>query len=536
MRPTLGGVVRQDPDWRAIHDELAGREPESLTADELDRLGESLFWIDRPDESIAVLGRAFTHHVSDGNHDGAVMAAWQLFYDHALVGEEAMANGWLERARRHCRHVEGSVAAGFLAVAESDHAAAAGELDDAIVYAQRAVDGGVATGDADLLAMALQAKGRALVAAGRTADGVVALDEAMVAVVNGELSPLFTGWVFCNALSTCHALADLTRAVQWNAAAMQWCDGLREGQLYPGICRLHVVELASLRGTWDTAATLAEQACEELTSHDARYAGEAHYLIGELRRMSGDLDGAEEAYVRAHQLGRVPQPGLARVRLAQGRVDGAVKALQLALDPGPSAPMRRAELLVALVEADLARGDVDAAAAASAELVEVAAQVESGYLEALGQRTEATVLLARGDALTACRHAGKATARFQSLGLPYDEATARAVRGAAARAIEEHDTAQLELESALETFRRLGAEPDVRRVRALLGEVPASPLSPREIEVLRLVARGGTNKEVAAELLVSEHTVARHLSNIYTKLGVGSRSAATASAYQQSLL
>jgi DNA-binding CsgD family transcriptional regulator len=524
------------PEWRAIHDELAGRELTSLSAAELDQLAESLFWLDRPRDSIAVLGRAFTAHVADGDHAGAAMAAWQLFYDHALVGEMALANGWLERARREAAHAEGSATAGFLAVAESDRAAGAGALEDAVTYAERAVELGHATGHADLTAMALQAKGRALVACGRFDDGIAALDEAMVAVVNGELTPLITGWVYCNALSTCRDLADLTRAIQWSESAMRWCDDLREGRLYPGICRLHVVELATLQGRWETAAVMAQQACKELTRHDPRYAGEAHYLLGELHRMAGDFDLAEETFTSAHQLGRVPQPGLARVRLAQGRLDAAVNGLRLALEPVPAAPRERTELLATLAEAYLAAGDIDAASASAGEMPDAVHGAVSAYLDALKCTTEAQVLLARGDALAACRRAGEAVERFQVLGVPYDEARAREVRGTAAQVINELDTAQLELAAARESFQRLGAEPDVRRVGALLGEAPPSPLSPREIEVLRLVARGGTNREVAGELFVSEHTVARHLSNIYTKIGVSSRSAAAAWAYERSLI
>ena len=524
------------PDWQAIHDDLSQREPSSLSAAELDLLGESLFWLDRPEDSIAVLGRAFMAHVAEGDHAGATMAAWQLFYDHAFVGETALANGWLERARRYAGGLQDPVPAGFLATAESDHAAWTGALDDAVAHAERAVALGHATGDADLTAMALQAKGRALVACGRLGEGISALDEAMVAVVNGELAPLFTGWVYCNALATCHDLADLSRAVQWSEAAMRWCEDLRDGRLYPGICRVHVVELASLRGTWETAAALARQACDDLTSHDPRYAGEAHYLIGELHRMTGDLDLAEEAFTRAHQLGRVPQPGLARVRMAQGRLDAAVKGLRLTLDAGRGAPLRRTELLVALAEAHLGLADIDAAAAAAAEVTDLAGEVTSDYLRALALTADARVLLARGEAADACRRAGEATERFQALGLPYDGARAREVRGTAARLIDEHDTAQLELGAAHATFRGLGADPDARRVAALLGNARVSPLSSREIEVLALVARGNSNKEIAAELFISEHTVARHLSNIYTKLGVGSRSAATAYAYENGLI
>lgn len=526
----------EQPDWRAIHDELARREPSSLTGHELDRLGESLFWLDRPDDSIAVLGRAFTAHLADGDHVGAAMSAWQLFYDHALIGETALANGWFERARRQAAHDERSVAAGFLAVAESDLAGWSGALEDAVRHAERAVALGHATRSPDLLAMALQAKGRAMVAGGRLDEGIAALDEAMVAVVNGELAPLFTGWAFCNALSTCHDLADLHRAVQWTDAAMRWCDGLRDGRLYPGICRLHVVELATLRGTWEAATVMARKACEELTSHDPRYAGDAYYLSGELHRMAGELDLAEEAFARAHQLGRVPQPGLARVRLAEGRSAAAVRGLQSELESDPWAPMRRIELLGALAEAHLAADDVDAATAAAEEMRRIAGACGSDYLGALATMTEADVLLARRDGVAACRRAGAAAAQFRALGLPYDEARARVLRGAAARLVADDDTARLEFAAAREAFRRLGADPDARRVTALIGEAPASGLSSRELDVLRLVARGGTNKEIAAELFVSEHTVARHLSNIYTKLGVTSRSAATAFGYEHELI
>lgn len=417
------------PDWRAIHADLARRDLENLSASELDLLGECLFWLDRPEDSIRVLGRAFAAHLAAGDRDGAAMAAWQLYYDHALVGEAAQANGWMERLRRHCAGLEGSVAAGFLAVAECDRAAASGHVDEALTHADHAVEVGEGTGDPDLLAMALQAKGRALIGGGRTAEGVSALDEAMIAAVNGELAPLFTGWVYCNALATCHDLADLRRASEWCDAAARWCDGLLQGRLYRGLCRIHVVELASLRGTWDTARELAQQACDELTSHDARYAGAAHYLIGELHRLTGDLDLAEEAYIRAHELGYDPQPGLARVRVAQGRVEAALRSLRLAVDPPRGAPLRRAELLAALVDTCVEIGAPDAAREAASALAAVAREVPSEYLAAVATVSEASAQLAGGDAGGACNTAAGAVVRFGQLGLPYHEARARELRG-----------------------------------------------------------------------------------------------------------
>lgn len=520
--------------WQALHDELARRELSSLSAAELDRLGESLFWLDRPAESVAILGRAYAAHADGGDDEGAAMTAWQLFYDHHLVGETAIARGWLERARHHVGSVSNTVAAGFLAVAESDRAAAAGAPVDALEHAERAVAIARSLDDASLVAMALQARGRALVACGRFDDGLAALDEAMLGVVNDDPTPLFAGWVYCNVLATCHDLADLGRSSQWSDAAIRWCDHLSAGTLYPGLCRLHVVELSGLRGAWVEAATAAQQACSELMAHDPRYAGEAHYLVGELHRLVGRADLAEEAFIRAHQLGRLPQPGLARVRIAQGRADAAVRALHLATDEARQPPARRADLFAALAEALVAVDDLDAAAEAAKELAAVASEVSSDYLHGLAVSTDARVLVARGSSAAAWQRAGEAALLFRELGLPYEEARARAVRGEAALQVLDRDTGELELTAALATFRRLGAHPDVRRVETRLSGSPASPLSAREREVLGLVARGHSNREVAAALVLSEHTVARHLSNIYAKLGVGSRAAATAFAYQHS--
>ncbi len=519
--------------WQALHDELARRELSSLSAAELDRLGESLFWLDRPAESAAILARAYAAHVDGRDDEGAAMTAWQLFYDHHLVGETAMARGWLERARRHVGSETNSVAAGFLAVAESDRAAAAGAPMDALEHAERAVAIARNLEDASLVAMALQTHGRALVACGRFDDGLAALDEAMLGVVNDDPAPLFAGWVYCNVLATCRDLADLGRSLQWSDAAVRWCDHLSAGTLYPGLCRLHVVELAGLRGAWDEAAAAAQQACSELMAHDPRYAGEAHYLVGELHRLVGRADLAEESFIRAHQLGRLPQPGLARVRIAQGRADAAVRALRLAIDEA-SQPARRAELFAALAEALVAVDDLDDAAEVARELAAVAKEVSSDYLHGLAVSTDARVLVARGASAAAWQRAGEAALLFRELGLPYEEARARTVRGEAALQVRDRDSGELELTAALATFRRLCAYPDVRRVETRLSGSPESPLSAREREVLGLVARGHSNREVAAALVLSEHTVARHLSNIYTKLGVGSRAAATAFAYQHS--
>lgn len=523
--------------WGAVFDTLSARHPADLTPDERDLLADALFWLDRPLESAHARQDAYTAHIVAGSAGKAALSAWRLFYDHVLVGESAVASGWLERARSHVT-ADDEIEAGWVAIAEADCQLAAGDATEGRRHAKHALQIGRHAADPDLVAMALQADGRALCQLGRSEEGVARFDEAMVSVVNGELAPLFTGWVFCNVLSACYGLADLSRAAEWSDEAMRWCDSLRDGLMYPGLCRVYSVELACLRGAWTVAGSDARRACEELMAHDPRYAGQAFYLVGEMCRLSGDLDGAQEAFTRAHQLGFSPQPGLALVRLTQDRPAAAANALRLALRPGPAEPLPRAHLLAALVEAEISCGDASAARIAADELTAVAVQRPSPYLVAMAKVADGRAHLAMDDPSLALTPLRDACRSFQELGLPYELARAQAMIGLAARAAGDDDSAELELASALTGFERLGARLDAERVRSLLGGHKQSdtPLTTREIEVLRLVAEGGTNKEIGAALFVSEHTVARHLSNSFTKIGVTSRAAATAYAYEHALI
>jgi ATP/maltotriose-dependent transcriptional regulator MalT len=372
---------------------------------------------------------------------------------------------------------------------------------------------------------------------------------------------------------------------------MRWCATLREGLLYPGLCRVYWVELACLRGAWSEAEVEARRACAELAAHDQRYAGTAFYLVGELRRLQGDVAGAEEAFDRAHKLGSSPQPGLSRVRLQQGRAADALAALRSALAPGPTAPLPRAQLLSALVEVAAGVGEMAEAERAADELGALAEASGSRLLDGLRSAALGQLSAARGDHRSALADRRRALRTFQELGLPYEAARQQVELAVAAEAVGDNETARLELEAAVTTFERLEAPVDVERARCLLdpgavgaagdaspapsaprrlasgsrpgrrivadrGAEPASapaampavlpeagseagersPLSGRELDVLRLVADGKTNRDIAETLILSPHTVARHVSNIFTKLGVGSRAAATASAYELGLL
>ncbi len=533
-------------DWREVHRDLTQPARHPLSAAEHDLLADALFWLDRREDSIVARRDAYRAHLSAANPEGAALAAWRLFYEHFLVGEQAQASGWLERCRRQAAHDAPS--AGWLAVADADVAMSRGEAELGLTHAVRARDAGRGTGGGpDLDAMALQAEGRAHIALGHRQQGLGLLDEAMIAVINGEVGPLFTGWVFCNVVSTCYGLADLRRATEWSDAAMRWCATLRDGLMYTGLCRVYSVELACLRGAWSSARAQADRACIELTSHDPRYAGTAYYLVGELRRLTGDLAAAQVAYSHAHQLGCTPQPGLALVRLAEGRAGEAVRALQSCLAPGPSSPLPRALILTALVESALADGDCETAHRAVEELASLAETSASQLVTGYAVSGRAQTQLAQQAWLAALPELRAALAIFLDLGLPYEVARQRARLGQAARHLADLEGARLELDAALTAFEALGAEPDAARVRALLRADPAPthtggagtdgyPLTGREREVLALVAAGGTNREIAHRLVLSPHTVARHVANIMTKLGVSSRAAATAVAYREGLI
>jgi DNA-binding CsgD family transcriptional regulator/tetratricopeptide (TPR) repeat protein len=523
--------------WRRVRDELAGRGPAALTRSELDLLADAWFWLDDPDTSVDVRREAYRAHVDAGDARAAALAAWRLFYEHFLVGEQAVATGWLERCRRHAVDCDDETVTGWLAVADADRAARAGDHAAAVELSLRAGGLGRRTGEADLTAMALQIQARARLDLGERAAGLALLDEVMIAVINDELQPLFTGWVFCNVVSTCYSIADLQRACEWSEAALRWCSTMREGLMYPGLCRVYAVELAYLRGEWRTAIADAERACAELTLFDPRYAGEAFALVGDLHRLRGELAEAEAAYARAHELGYLPQPGLALVRSAQGRPGEAMAALRAALQPGPNRPLPRAQLLAAMVDVAVAVTDGGALAAAAEELTALARAAGSGLIDALAAAARGERALFDGDAATGWAELRTAADSLREQGFPYESARRRSRAAAAARALGDTDTARGELAGAIAVFTELGAALDLTTTAAPAASGrPANPLSPREVDVLRRVAAGRTDHQIAGDLQLSPHTVARHMTNIRTKLGVGSRAAATALASERGWL
>jgi DNA-binding CsgD family transcriptional regulator len=385
----------------------------------------------------------------------------------------------------------------------------------------------------------MHTQGLALIRQERVTDGLALLDEAMLAVSGGELSPMIAGVVYCGVIAGCEEAFELRRAREWTDALTEWCMAQPDLVAFNGRCRVHRAEIMQLHGEWSDALAEAERGRERSErALNPAAAGKALYVQGELHRVRGAFDDAESAYGQASALGFEPQPGLALLRLARGESELAAAAIRRALAETPEA-LRRARLLPACVEIMLALGDVDAARAACAELDEIGKRCESPMLHATVERARGAVELAAGDAGVALLSLRRAWQSWRELDAPYEAARTRLLVGLACRALGDDGSARLELEGVVETFEHLGAIADAARAAALVEPVRRDEpygLTGREREVLRLVAAGKSNREIAAELVVSEHTVARHLQNMFRKLGVSSRTAAAALAFEHELV
>lgn len=528
--------------WATASDQLTAAGAQTgLDAADLELLAIATYLAGRDDDSAAAWEKAHHEHIRQGDPAGAARCGFWLGLALTLRGEMARGGGWVARSQRLVEDngLDGPergylmLPAAFATLFEGGAAAAYAIFEQAVAIGARCAE-------PDLVALGRHGQGQALIARGDIAAGVALIDEVMTAIAAGEAGPITSGLIYCAVIETCHDIYDLRRAREWTAALSGWCAAQPELVPYRGQCMVHRSELMQQAGDWPDAMSEAQLACQRLSTPTAQPAlGRATYQVAELHRLRGEVVQAEEAYRRASECGHYPQPGLALLRLTQGRVDAAAAAIRQANEEVTDR-LARTRILSAYVEIALADRDVADARGAADELTAFAGGNGAPLLLAAAAHARGAVLLAEGDdrgALDALREAGES---WRVLQARYDGARTRELIGLARRALGDDDTAQLELDGARTVFVELGATPDIERLDRLSSGQPhvdsAGGLSPRELEVLRLVATGRTNSAIAGELVLSEKTVARHLSNIFAKLGLASRSGATAYAYEHHLL
>jgi DNA-binding NarL/FixJ family response regulator len=510
-----------------------------LHADDLELLATAAFLLGHVEDCLGALRRALQLHAEAGEPRRAARCAFWLAFHLSSRGEVAQSGGWFARANRLLeRQPPDCAERGYLLLPVAIQHIGADDNATAQQVAERAAGIGRRSGDADLAALALQVQGRALVRLGRTGEAMAAFDEAMVAVVAGELSPVVVGTVYCSVLEACQEILEWRRADEWTEALTAWCGRQPDMVTYSGRCLVHRAELQHLHGAWPEAVEEARRAGERLArAADSSATGAAFYRQAEVHRVLGELADAEDAYRQASRWGHEPQPGLALLRLAQGRTDAAAAAIRrVAAETGDR--LRRAKLLPAQVEIMLAAGEVQAARAAADELAGIADGYETPALRAVAGHARGAVLLAEGDARAAVVALRAAWQAWRALAAPYEAARVRVLVGLSCRALGDEDAAAMELDAARAVFAQLGAATDLARLGRIArpDAAGAHGLTPRELEVLRLLAAGKTNRAIAGELVVADKTVDRHVSNIFAKLGVSSRAAATAYAYRHRLL
>jgi DNA-binding CsgD family transcriptional regulator len=537
-----GRAAFQRDAWSEAYAQLASADSlATLEPEDLDLLATAAYLVGDDAASTHALTRAHQGYLERGETVRAARSAfWLAFAMLNRPAQQAQAGGWLARARRLLdESAQECVERGFLLCLFAFQRVGTGDFTEAHTAFAEAAQIGARFKEPDLIALARHGEGRVLLRMNQTADGLAMLDEVMVAVTSGEVGPVIAGVVYCSVIGACQDLFDLRRAKEWTTALAGWCAAHPEMVPFRGQCLTLRSELLQLQGAWQEAIAEAQRACTQLTDPAGQpYAGVAYYDLGELYRLRGEIKKAEEAYRRASQFGRKPDPGLALLRLTQGEVETADTAIRHVLQE-TRAVRSRVHVLRAAVEIMLASHDLTAARSAAEELAGIASGHDALFLRAAAAQASGAVALADGDASAAVGLLRDAWTAWRELDAPYEVAQVRTLLGLAYRRLGDNDGAQMELEAAQEAFDRLGAEPDATRVAALLA--PASPpvsggLTGREVEVLRLIATGKTNRMIATELSISEKTVARHVSNIFTKLDLSSRSAATAYAYSHKLL
>ncbi|MDH3731286.1 MAG: LuxR C-terminal-related transcriptional regulator [Acidimicrobiia bacterium] len=529
--------------WADTFRSLVASKPEELSVTDLEVLAIAAYLHGDDDVSTTAWERAYGRHLDDGDNAEAARCSFWLALTLMLNGRMAHAGGWLSRARGAVGDDLECAAAGYLLIPPLLGALDSGDAAAAADFAVQASAIGRRSNDADLLALATLGHGQALIARGDTTDGLAKLDEVMLSVEASDVGPVASGIVYCAVILECMQVLDLARALEWTDALDDWCRAQPELVPFRGQCLVHQSQLRQAAGKWEEAVAAVALARERLSDPPHPALGLAHYQEAELLRAKGSLDAAADSYALANRAGHEPLPGLALLSLDRGDVQAAAATIRRGLEEVRQ-PTRRAALLYAAVEIYRAAGDREAATSAAAELEMIAADSTSEVVGAIAKEAKGAVRLDSGDISSALAELRAAAGMWQRLAMPFEAARTGVLIGLACAALGDATSASLEFDHARATFASLGADTALARLKPLAEGLGTSSqprsrsaaLSNRELEVLAHVAAGRTSPEIAEELTISRHTVRRHLDNIFAKLGVRSRAAATAYAYEHDLL
>lgn len=517
-------------DWGAVHDAL-GAEPDGLDTSDLEMLAAASWWLGDSAKSMAVSEQVYQRLIAAGDALRAADRAIRLTLEWAIRGDIPIADAWMARARRLLRDLPRSPVHGYLAYAEamldldmtSDPGPSARRAEEVEGFATEFDDPAL-----DCFARAL--RGMSAIRRGETVDGFAELDEAMLPVLAGQVDSLWSGDIYCTVIHLCDDLADLTRMRSWTAALAGWSTPRSKTFMYAGVTRIHELQLIAAEGDWDTVERELGDRSANLVGSHGWLAGEGYYALGEVRRLRGDADGARAAFDSARDLGHSAQPGSALLHVAGGDSERALAELRVTLADGSR--LERARMLLPAVELALELRDTTYAAGLVDELEATAAWYGTPGLRARADQARAAVLMDRGRPDAALELLTDAARVYRDQRHRHASATVHERLAAAHRANGSDDHAAAERATAIAIYRQLGAAPDLAR---LDDRTRPGGLTEREVEVLELVSRGASNQEVAQALTISHKTVGRHLSNIFTKLDVSSRTSAAAWARENGL-